>query len=557
MYEIRTIAGFLNYKISKLCFIGNFPLDAISSFKKHVDLFRSKVESPALEFEHMKWLSNQYAIFAHLFEQSVAAGLVPSQSQHPGFYYFESAMAAIEARRKLASVLGQGNEVLPDEAEISESEGASVPMEYFGQRAWRPGCQALETLDPEREAAGIRALQVAESTVNHTLITIGLLSSAITHFKKNKCMRLRRYMTVLIAEEYFSSGDYASVLAALTPTLTAYKNDHWTHISRSILVTSLKAAFHLGNGQEFLRIANEFLNSGFPVSQEERQTITDAVTDLTSGRAPASLPASWKVSPMSDVKWAFPDHEADPNDVTNLTSNPSSLSFFIASGSVRCRSANGQEFYLPGTTSAAAAATTSQPHEPQAVPPESSPAAAQVTINGESGLRQEINSHPVPQSNLLQVGAIVPRSGTSRTPIQITFSFQNLTLADLPLELSIGNNDNFMFSGNKQVKMACIYFWKQRMHKKSISKMHHKFFEFLSCGQINLLLPAGGSQTQTYILYPLVCGFVNLPKLRVVAFPDSSLAQPLDALVETALPQFIQIMVSLQAHNLTKKKSCF
>lgn len=63
-------------------------------------------------------------------------------------------------------------------------------------------------------------------------------------------------------------------------------------------------------------------------------------------------------------------------------------------------------------------------------------------------------------------------------------------------------------------------------------------------GQINILLSAGASQRQAYILYPLVCGYVNLPKLRLVAFPDSPAAQPLDALVDSALPQFIQIMVS-------------
>ena len=61
---------------------------------------------------------------------------------------------------------------------------------------------------------------------------------------------------------------------------------------------------------------------------------------------------------------------------------------------------------------------------------------------------------------------------------------------------------------------------------------------------MNLRLAAGASQTQTYILYPLVCGFVNLPKLRLVAYPDSTLARPLDALLESALPHFIQIMVS-------------
>lgn len=444
LYEIKTIAGFISYKISKLCFIGNFPLDAISHFKKHVDIFRHKVDSPSLEFEHRNWLSKQFAMFGNLFELAVTAGLVPSQSQHPGFYFFEAAVEAI-ARRKLSKrLMEEENYACPPDQPAEET---AVPMEYFGQRVWRPGCQALETLDPEKESEGIRALRLAECAVNHTLITIGLLSSAITHFKKNKCMRLRRYMTVLIAEEYFASADYASVITALTQTLPAYKHDEWFHISRSVLVTCLQAAFHLGNGREYVRFALEFLSGSFSVTEEERSTIEDSVADIARRQGPASLPPSWNVSPMSDVMWTFPDDTSLSDTASHSQSQPG-LRFFIASGSVRCHSSNGQDFCLPP-------AVTCQPHEQQAVPAESS-SSAQVTITGESEQRQEINSHPVTQSNLLQVGAIVPRTGTSRTPIQITFSFLNLTLAELPLELSIGNNDNFMFSGNKQVNWKSI-----------------------------------------------------------------------------------------------------
>ena len=404
-------------------------------------------------------MSKQFATFGNLFELAVAAGLVPSQSQHPGFYYFEAAAEAIE-RRKISKRLRECDELLM--APEQPPAEAPVPMEYFGQRVWRPGCQALETLDPEKEAEGIRALQLAECAVNHTLITIGLLSSAITHFKRNKCMRLRRYMTVLIAEEYFSSGDYASVLTALTQTLPAYKHDEWYHISRSILVTCLQAAFHQGNGQEYVKFANEFLSGGHLVSEEERKTIEESVEDLTRGKIPASLPQSWNVYPMSDVTWTFPEDSAFCRTTPDTMLSSPSLRFFIGSGSVRCRSTNGQDFCLP--------VVTSQPHEPQAVPSESA-SSAQVTINGDSESRQEINSHPVFRSNLLQVGAIVPPTGTSRTPIQITFSFLNLTLDELPLELSIGNNDNFMFSGNKQVTSRSI--WRE---KKKTLKRTYKFF---------------------------------------------------------------------------------
>lgn len=56
--EIKTIAGFLNYKICRLMF-GNVPRDAIGHFKAHVDRFRGRTGFKELLFEHYAWLSLQ------------------------------------------------------------------------------------------------------------------------------------------------------------------------------------------------------------------------------------------------------------------------------------------------------------------------------------------------------------------------------------------------------------------------------------------------------------------------------------------------------------------
>ena len=58
------------------------------------------------------------------------------------------------------------------------------------------------------------------------------------------------------------------------------------------------------------------------------------------------------------------------------------------------------------------------------------------------------------------------------------------------------------------------------------------------------------SHTEIYILYPLICGLVNIPRLRLVVFPDTPEAQPMDSLVDSAVTQFIQIMVSLMQLKL-------
>ena len=43
--EVKTVAGFINYKISRLAFQLNLPRDAISQFRRHMDIFKHKIGS--------------------------------------------------------------------------------------------------------------------------------------------------------------------------------------------------------------------------------------------------------------------------------------------------------------------------------------------------------------------------------------------------------------------------------------------------------------------------------------------------------------------------------
>lgn len=57
--EVRTAAGFINYKLCKLMFALSLPRDAISQFKAHIDRFKSRIGFQELAFEHHAWLSKQ------------------------------------------------------------------------------------------------------------------------------------------------------------------------------------------------------------------------------------------------------------------------------------------------------------------------------------------------------------------------------------------------------------------------------------------------------------------------------------------------------------------
>lgn len=56
--EVKTIAGFLNYKICRLMFRST-PRDSIVHFKTHVERFRGRTGFREIAFEHYAWLSLQ------------------------------------------------------------------------------------------------------------------------------------------------------------------------------------------------------------------------------------------------------------------------------------------------------------------------------------------------------------------------------------------------------------------------------------------------------------------------------------------------------------------
>ena len=85
--EVKTVGGYINYKMCKLAFQLNLPRDAISQFRRHMDIFQHKVGLEELAFEHRGWQSNQCSTFAEIFADAIKHGLPAIQTQHPGLFY--------------------------------------------------------------------------------------------------------------------------------------------------------------------------------------------------------------------------------------------------------------------------------------------------------------------------------------------------------------------------------------------------------------------------------------------------------------------------------------
>ncbi|XP_042908520.1 trafficking protein particle complex subunit 11 [Parasteatoda tepidariorum] len=335
MLEIKTVAGFINYKMCHLSFLNGAPLDAISQFRNHVDIFKNKVGHPELAFEHSAWMSKQFSHFGDLFEEAVQQGLAAIQTQHPGFYYQQAANHASN-RKSLCYKLCKN---MADQPDFSVLEG-SESLEFYGQRAWRACSQSLEPPDPQKEMKGILALKYKElHDVDHSMLIIPLLSSAITQFKKYKCPRMKRQLTVEMGEEYYSYKDYKQALTLLKHVLWDYRLEKWRPLVSSILITALRSAYLSANEHDYISLGIEMISNWIICSIDEKNIVQNNISNLLSKKPLQPMPGI----PEQDCK------EAEKLWMEKL-SNPVEPIFTIQMASVvpfiECKAGFGSETYM-------------------------------------------------------------------------------------------------------------------------------------------------------------------------------------------------------------------
>uniref|UniRef100_A0A8C4PYM1 Trafficking protein particle complex subunit 11 n=1 Tax=Eptatretus burgeri TaxID=7764 RepID=A0A8C4PYM1_EPTBU len=280
--EIKTFAGFINYKICRLCFQHNLPLDAISNFRKHVDLCKTKSGSSELAFEHAAWMAKQ--LFGDLFDEAIKLGLTAIQTQHPGFYYQQAAYRAQDRKKmalQLCKPLASVAYPLPDPLETPNGK-----LDYFGQRPWRQGHQSIDPPDPAREREGILALQWHEKAVDHSGLIIPLLSSAVAQFKKYKCPRMKNYLS----KSQSSMGNYISTML-FNYVLCEYRVERWWVILTSILSTALKCAFLMAQVQDYITISMELLGRTSTLDDERKSVIQKNLMKVLMNTCPDPEPA--------------------------------------------------------------------------------------------------------------------------------------------------------------------------------------------------------------------------------------------------------------------------
>ncbi|KJE96439.1 hypothetical protein CAOG_006764 [Capsaspora owczarzaki ATCC 30864] len=258
---VKAVAGLINYKLCRLHFMFNFA-DALDQFRKHVANYRGIVGRPELAFEHSAWLGRQYRVFAELFENALAYNLVPTtQSQHPGFYYRQAAVHAMDEKAhaavQCASVKPLFDQLRASAPAASSTASSADPRGRAGSLTEEDSTvlkAILASSDEDRR-------KLAELLVDHSGLIITLLSMAREHFKKMRSARMTLHMAVHIAQEYCQAGEHERALKLFERIAVDYRKERWWPVLESVLTASLACAYLIGSVQDFVVLSLELIAS--------------------------------------------------------------------------------------------------------------------------------------------------------------------------------------------------------------------------------------------------------------------------------------------------------
>ncbi|KAI7879688.1 hypothetical protein K492DRAFT_216972 [Lichtheimia hyalospora FSU 10163] len=266
-HEARTLIDCISFKICSFYLYMNEPVAALGQFNGHLHMMQTYCTTWGMgeqSFEYWTWLSKQYRIFADIVDAAVQHGFkipIPTAYmmnqptgntadgcnpgailQHPGFYYHLAAMCCAERRRRFL--------------EVDKSEDAKDSNTAWG------------------------ALVSAERQVDHSALTIDLLTKSYEQFKKYRNTRMTLYLAAEIAGTYYETGKYEMALKFFERIGKTYRKEQWHMVLASILRWSLRCAKEMGSWERAVECLVELLSSNLPMSDQKRQDIQKELWDI-------------------------------------------------------------------------------------------------------------------------------------------------------------------------------------------------------------------------------------------------------------------------------------
>ncbi|KAI8343321.1 Foie gras liver health family 1-domain-containing protein [Chlamydoabsidia padenii] len=296
--EAHTLADCMNIKICQLYLYQNDPSSALAQLNGHLHMFQSYSSAWGMgeqSFEYWAWLSKQYRIFADVIDLAIQHGFkvpIPSSTtnqgsstmpenpslgngsspygsndlnsgcnpgailQHPGFYYHLAAMCCAERRRRYLEM---------NKLEASKDKTASSST-----------------------ATMLSSLLKSEQQVDHSSLTIELLTKSYEQFKRYHNGRMTLYLAAEIAGTYYETGKFEMALKFFERIGKTYRKEKWHTILTSILRWSLRCAKELESWERAIECLVELLSDALPMSDSKRADVQAELLQLLEKQPPPS-----------------------------------------------------------------------------------------------------------------------------------------------------------------------------------------------------------------------------------------------------------------------------
>ncbi|OQV19551.1 Trafficking protein particle complex subunit 11 [Hypsibius exemplaris] len=293
-FEVKTVAMIIMYRICRLSFRLACPVDAISNFRKHLEVFRVYKGPLDLAYQHEAWLFRQNYIFGVIFDEAIQSGLSAIPSENPGVY-FTKAADHMKLRQK--------NCLQFPPQQLSFVPTPPVDGEFYGQLI-------LSVPSNSTEVPIAVYLQNCERAVNHTGWMIYLLNTAIAHFRKHRCNRTALMLFNRIGDEYSVIGAYDKAQALFSQGLAEYRKSKWSVIFSQLLLRQIRVSALIPNVAEFIRSTLEAICGESYLQQNDRLQLQETLMQILSGDRPDFRNLLRPQSQMAYQKWGSLPPEA-------------------------------------------------------------------------------------------------------------------------------------------------------------------------------------------------------------------------------------------------------
>jgi tetratricopeptide (TPR) repeat protein len=179
--------------------------------------------------------------------------------QHPGFYYHLAAMCCAERRRRYL-------EMSKLEASKEKTASSTTPTTMLS------------------------SLLKSEQQVDHSSLTIELLTKSYEQFKRYHNGRMTLYLAAEIAGTYYETGKFEMALKFFERIGKTYRKERWYTILTSILRWSLRCAKELESWDRAIECLVELLSDALPMSDSKRTDVQAELLQLLDRQVPNDVP---------------------------------------------------------------------------------------------------------------------------------------------------------------------------------------------------------------------------------------------------------------------------